>query len=110
MPDLKLDQKSVIKAIEECAESAVGRLRGLATSLSDDVAAVSEILADPKKLDLATSDAAIVIDFENNYGHTRNISLQLDSGVGGHVRLMNPLPSGKYRAIVIINKIQKTTP
>lgn len=106
MPDLKLDVESAVAVIGRALDRGIESLRGTAERLTDDIKSVAETLDGPMRVSIADADAACVIDFTtSNYGNMRNVTLQLDGGCGGRVELASPLPPGKYRAVILLNRI-----
>ena len=106
MPDLKLDVESAVATIGKQLDRGIESLRGTAEGLIRDIKSVAEVLDGPMRLNIADADAACVIDFQtDNYPARRHVRLDLDGGCGGYVELANPLPPGRYRAVVLLNKI-----
>lgn len=110
MPDLKLDVETAIATIGRELDHGIENLRGTAERLTDDIKAVAETLDGPMRVSITDADAACVIDLVVPVGYGNNmryISLYLDGGAGcgGRVELASPLPPGRYRAVVLLNKI-----
>lgn len=93
MPDLKLDVETAVKTIGRELDRSIENLRGTASSLIDDLKSVAETLDGPMRVSIADADAACVLDFTtDNYTNRRHLTLR-------------PLPPGKYRAVILLNKI-----
>lgn len=110
MPDLKLDVETAVSTIGRELDRGIENLRGTASSLIDDLKAVAETLDGPMRVSISDADAACVIDLRipTHYGnHTKYVALSFDGsgGLGGRVELASPLPPGKYRAVILLNKI-----
>lgn len=110
MPDLKLDVETAVATISRELDRGIENLRGTASSLIDDLKAVAETLDGPMRISISDADAACVIDLSipAHYGnHTKYLVLSLDGGGGwnGRVELTSPLAPGKYRAVILLNKI-----
>lgn len=107
MPDLKLDAEVVIARIGRAVDSAIDGLRNEAERIIKDVREVAAVLSTPTKLDIASSDCAVVIDFHNNYGGKQIELVVGGGGNGGYAQLAHELPKGRYRAIILLNKIDE---
>lgn len=110
MPDLKLDVESAVAVIGRELDRGIESLRGTAERLTQDIKSVAETLDGPMRVSIADADAACVIDLvvPTNYGsYTKYIELTLNGngGCGGRVELASPLPPGKYRAVILLNRI-----
>jgi hypothetical protein len=106
MPDLKLDVEAATAALGKQLDYGIENLRQTAERLIDDIKTIVAVQQNPTKLNINDADAAILIDFFNNYdGTDGQITLQLPGGTGGYARLAKGLPRGKYRAVILINKI-----
>lgn len=106
MPDLKLDLETAVATIGKQLDRGIENLRGTAGSLIDDLKSVADTLDGPMKLNIADADAACVLDFTtDNYPARRHVDLRLDGGCGGQVELASPLKPGRYRAIILLNRI-----
>jgi hypothetical protein len=112
MPDLKLDVESAVATIGKQLDRSIESLRGTAEGLVSDIKSVAEVLDGPMRLNIADADAACVIDLTipNYDSNARYVYLSLDGSgsCGGRVELASPLPSGKYRAVILLNKISET--
>jgi hypothetical protein len=107
MPDLKLDIETAVTALGKQLDYGIESLRRTAEALLGDIRTAAEVLDGPMKLNIADADSACVIDFSLNYGNARNIELRMNGSDGGHVELASPLPQGRYRAIILLNKIDE---
>lgn len=105
MPDLKLDVETAVATIGRELDRGIGNLRGTAERLIDDLKSVAETIDGPMRVSIADADAACVIDFTLSFNHSRHVALNLNGGYGGQVELANPLQQGRYRAVILINKI-----
>lgn len=112
MPDLKLDVETAVATIGRELDRGIESLRRTSTSLIDDLKNVAEMLDGPMKLNIADADVACVIDFGINVYNTggsgmRRLELRFENGTGGYVELANGLQQGRYRAVILINKIDE---
>lgn len=105
MPDLKLNLDTAVATIGKQLDRGIESLRGTAERLIDDLKTAASVLDGPMKMNIADADAACVIDFTTHSFPSRNITLQLDGGTGGRVELAEPLKPGRYRAVILLNKI-----
>lgn len=106
MPDLKLNIEAAVAALGKQLDNSIESLRGTAERLIEDIKLVASVHADPMKLNVADADAACVIDFTtSNYNNMRHLELRVEGGHGGYIELASPLQPGKYRAIILLNKI-----
>jgi hypothetical protein len=110
MPDLKINLDDAVYMLRQQTDAAVERLRSTANGLIDDVKLVIETLSgDMSKLNVNNADAACVLDFYSGY-ESRDITMQLSGGYSSHVQLVSPLKKGKYRAVILFNKLPDETP
>lgn len=108
MPDLKLDTETAVATIGRELDRGIESLRGTAARLVEDLKTVSNVKSDPMLLSIADADAACVIDCTTLGYPVRTIRLELGGGCGGQIDLMSPLPAGRYRAVVLFNKIDES--
>ncbi len=102
MPDLKLVPALLPDAIDRAAERAIEQIMGEAERLKEDLAVVAEVqqVATVGQLQIESSDAAAVIDFQL-WTPTTQIQLSL-AGAGGYVQLQSPMEPGKWRAVLLL--------
>ena len=105
MPDLKLDLDTAVATIGKQLDRGIESLRGTAESLIDDLKTVAEALDGPMRVSITDADAACVIDFTTDTYPPRRIELNFGGGFGGRAELAEPLKPGRYRAVILLNKI-----
>lgn len=108
MPDLKLNQETILKAINDARDDAIRRVEDEADRMKRDVATVAEML--PHVPDaVGKAEMAAVVDFRLLQGsYSQNgCDLRLDlNGCHAHAYLSTPLESGaRYRAFIFISKV-----
>jgi hypothetical protein len=109
MPDLKLDTEAAVAKLGKQLDSGIESLRREAERLTGDIRTCAEVLDGPMKLNIADADAACVVELFVNYP-TRNIEFRIDSGNSGRVELASPLPIGRYRAVILMNRLPDAEP
>lgn len=108
MPDLKITEELALKALGAAADRAQESLRSTAERLTEELRQAHDALTNPTKLDVAGADAAVVIDFFCNYdyqGGGGQIALNTPGSNGSYAELRSPLPRGRYRALILINRL-----
>jgi len=111
MSDLKMNLEDAIHAFQQQADMSVDRLRGTADSLVEDLKKVHDVLTgDSAKLTVVGADAACMMDFYISYDNVSDVQLNLSGGSGSYSKLVTPLKRGKYRAVILLNRLPDETP
>lgn len=111
MPDLKLTREDALKLVKAEADKYVRYLRDEAERIAEMLTATSAALMYKRPLDIANAEVAAVIELEqqsDSYGYRANIQLSLSGPSGGccgTTELGRGLRSGRYRAVILIDRI-----
>jgi len=108
--DLKLTADDAIHILNDAVDNAIEALQDRADSLAEQLRAAAEFTGE--RFSVGSADAAIVVDFEIAHNWpARSIFLGVDNGFAGRpVQLAHHLEQGKYRALVLINRVPDDEP
>lgn len=107
--DLKLTPEDAIHIIGREVDGAVERIRDAGEALVKQLTAANTTV---KPIDIAKAEIAAVIDFLNSYdfgGHTQ-LTLNFNGNGGGYVDLHNGIRRGRYRALILIERLGDNEP
>ena len=111
MPDLKLTKEDALKLVGAEADKHMRYFRDEADRIAEQLVATSEALTQKRPIDIATAEVAAVVEFvqlEDAHDHRAALHLGLNGPRGGGAattELGRGLRPGRYRAIVLINRI-----
>jgi hypothetical protein len=113
MPDLKLTRKDALKLVAAEAEKYTRYFRDEAERIAEMLAAAGEVATRKRPVDIASAEVAAVIELTQQSdlsGYRSQLRIDLSGPAGGcmgDTQLGRGLKPGRYRALVLIDRIDE---
>ena len=106
MPDLKMTAEQVLIELGAAHAAALTAIDRRAAELKADVKTIAAVLADTSKINLG-ADVALTTEFASSNVFAAGAQLQLSiwGYPLGSAQLANDLPRGRYRVVVLLNRV-----
>ncbi len=104
--DLKLTPEIATHQLGRDVEGAIERIRAIGEDLAKELSVASTAV---KPIDIAKAEVAAVIDFaqpyENGENYRPQMQLNFSGSGGGSVQLHSGIRKGRYRALILIDRL-----
>lgn len=105
MADLKMTKAEVLTALRAVVAQAHESIDSAARLLGADIESVAQVLAEPARfLAINQAEHAEVIDFNGVSPRTNHIQFGFNGNMQ-HRQLEHELKGGRYRVIIMVNRI-----